>query len=161
MLSETSFRPAHQRLDALQHGVEIFGEPIELVAAAPDRQPSGEIAGHDPLGGAGHGVDPRQHAARHEDAAAEAEHDDDQERPLRRLGDDAEQPPPLVEVAADQQPKAVGQFGDPHQRAVLGIVVLVEPAIGGLRPAGGRHHAGRERADIAADRTARSASLTR
>ena len=102
-------QPRHQRLDPLQHGVEVFREAIELVAAAPHRQPPAEIAGHDALGGAGHGVDALQHPARDEDAAAEAEHDDDQHRPLRGLGDDAEQPPPLVEVAADQQPEAVGR----------------------------------------------------
>ena len=144
-------QPVHQRLDALQHGVEVTGKTIELVAAAPDRQPAGEVAGHDALGRAGHGVDPLQHAPRHEDAAADAEHDDDQQRPLRRLGDDAEQPSPLLEVAADQQAKAVAELRDFHQRAVLGIVVLVEPPVGGLRPAGRRHDAGRERTDVAAD----------
>ena len=61
------------------------------------------------LGGAGHGVDPPQHPPRHEDAAADAEHDDDQQRPLRGFGDDAEQPPPLLEVAADQQAETVGR----------------------------------------------------
>ena len=135
MLSETSFRPDHQRLDPLQHGVEIFRQPIEFVAAAPDRQPPAEIAGHDALGGAGHGVDTPQHPPRDKDAAAEPEHDHDQHRPLRGLGDDAEQPPALFEIAADQQAKAAGQFGDPHQRAVIGGVLLVKPAIGGLRPA--------------------------
>ena len=125
----------HQRLDPLQHGVEVFREPIEFVAAAPDRQPAGEIAGHDALRGAGHGVDPAQHPPRHEDAAAEAEHDDDQQRPLRGVGDDAEQPPALFEIAADQQPEAVVEFGDAHQRAVVGGVLLVEPAVRRLRPA--------------------------
>ena len=71
------------------------------------------------LGGAGHGVDPPQHPPRHEDAAADAEHDDDQQRPLRGFGDDAEQPPPLLEVAADQQAETVGEFGDAHQRAMI------------------------------------------
>ena len=109
----------HQRLDTLQHGVEIFRQTIEFVAAAPDRQPAGEIAGHDALGGAGHGVDPPQHPPRHEDAAADAEHDDDQKRPLRGVGDDAEQPPPFLQIAPDQQPKTVAEFGDAHQRAVI------------------------------------------
>ena len=48
-----------------------------------------------------------QHPPRHEDAAADAEHDDDQQRPLRGIGDDPEQPPPLLEVAPDQQPETV------------------------------------------------------
>ena len=144
-------QPHHQGFDPLQHGVEIFRQPIEFVAAAPDRQPPAEIAGHDALGGAGHGIDPPQHPPRDEDAAAEAEHDDDQHRPLRGLGDDAEQPPPLLQIAPDQEPEAAGQFGDAHQRAVIGGVLLVKPPIGGLGPAGGRHHARRQRADIAGD----------
>ena len=104
------------------------------------------------LCGAGHGVDPLQHPPRHEDAAAEAEHDDDQQRPLRGLGDDAEQPPALLEIATDQQAETVVELGDAHQRAVVGGVLLVEPAVGGLRPAVERHHARRQRADIAAER---------
>ena len=102
-------QPHHQRLDALQHGVEIFGEAIEFVAGASDRQAPGKVAGHDAPRGAGHGVDPLQHAPRHEDAAGYAEHDDDQQRPLRGVGDDAEQPPPFFEIAADQQAKTVGR----------------------------------------------------
>jgi hypothetical protein len=56
-------QPVHQRLDALQHRIEVAGQTIQLVAAASDRQAPGEVAGHDALRGAGHGVDPRQHAA--------------------------------------------------------------------------------------------------
>ena len=128
-------QPHHQGLDPLQHGVEVFGEAIEFVAAASDRQPAGEIAGHDALGGAGHGVDPLQHPPRHEDAAADAEHDDDQHRPLRGVRDDPEQPPALLQIAADQKPEAVAEFGDAHQRAMIGVVLIVEPPVGGLRPA--------------------------
>ena len=71
------------------------------------------------------------------------------------VGDDAEQPPPLLQVAPDQQAEAAGELGDAHQRAMIGGVLLVEPAIGGLRPAGRRHHARRQRADIAGDRLPR------
>src|ERR1043166_2946745 len=46
-----------------------------------------------------HGAEAPGPAARDEAAAAESEHHDDQDRPLRGLGDDAEQPPPLGEVA--------------------------------------------------------------
>ena len=145
----------HQRLDALQHGVEIFGQAIELVAAAPDGQPAREVAYHDALGGPGHGVDTPQHPPRHKDAAAETEHDDDQQRPLRGLRDNAEQPPPLLQVAPDQQPEAVGELGDPHQRTMIGGILLVKPPIGGLRPARCRHYARRQRADVAGDRLPR------
>ena len=74
------------------------------------------------------------------------------DRPSRGLATMPNSRRALLEVAPDQQPEAAGQFGDAHQRAVIGGVLLVEPAIGGLRPAGGRHHAGRQRADVAGDR---------
>jgi hypothetical protein len=144
----------HQRLDALEHGVEVFGEAIELVAAAPDRQPPSEVTRHDALGGAGHGINPLQHPPRDENAADDAEHDDDQHRPLCRLRDDDEHATPLVEVAPDQEAKAAGQLDDAHQRAMVGPVLVLEPTVGGLGPAFGCNHARRERADIARDRDA-------
>ena len=63
---------AHQRLDALEHGVEVFRQPVEFVAGAGDRQPLAEIAGHDGAGGLGHGVDAAQHAAGDEQPAGQA-----------------------------------------------------------------------------------------
>ena len=116
-------------------------QPVEFVAAAPDRQPAGEIAGHDALGGAGHGVDPVQHPPRHEDAAAEAEHDDDQQRPLRGLGNkESEQPTSFIEIASDQQAETIAEFRDAHERAVIGGILLVEPAVRRLGPANRGHH---------------------
>ena len=35
------------------------------------------------------------------------------------LRDDAEQPPPFLQVASDQKPEAAGEFGDQHQRAMV------------------------------------------
>ena len=106
------------------------------------------------LRGAGHGVDPPQHPPRHEDAAADAEHDDDQQRPLRGIGDDAEQPPSFLEIATDQQAETVVEFGDAHQRAMIGGILLVEPAVRRLGPACRGHHARGQRFDIAAERPA-------
>ena len=62
----------HQRLDALEHGVEVDREPVELVVGAGDRQPAGEIAGHDGARRLGHGIDAVQHAPRDEESAGEA-----------------------------------------------------------------------------------------
>ena len=145
-------QPVHQRLDALKHRIEIVREPVEFVAAAADRKPAAQVAGHDALRGAGHGVDPAQHAARHEDAAAKTEDHDDQHRPLRGGGDDAENAMTLLEIAADQQPETVRQLRHAHQRAVIGLVLLVEPPVSGFGPAAGRHDAGLKRRDIARDR---------
>ena len=122
----------HQGFDALQHGVEIFRQTVELVAAAPDRQPPAQIARHDALRGAGHRIDPPQHAPRNKDAAAEAKHDHDQQRPLCRIRDNAEQPPPFVQIAPDQKPEATGQFGDAYQCAMISGVLLVQPPVGGF-----------------------------
>jgi len=33
------FEPMHERLDALEHGIEIGSEPIEFVAGPRDREP--------------------------------------------------------------------------------------------------------------------------
>ena len=51
--------------------------------------------------------------------------------------------------------KPLVEFGDAHQRAVIGGVLLVEPAIRRLGPARRGHHARRQRVDIAAERLAR------
>ena len=119
----------HQRFDPLQHGVEIVRQPIEFVAAASHRQPAAEVALHDPSCGAGHGVDPAQHASRNEHATGEPQHHNDQHRPLRGLGDDAEDAPALFEIATDQQAKAAAQFIDPHQRAMRSFPLLIETMI--------------------------------
>ncbi|MHC2321355.1 hypothetical protein ACVIHC_008401 [Bradyrhizobium diazoefficiens] len=59
--------------------LRLFGEAVELVAAAPHRQALAEIAGHDAVRRAAHRVDAPEHSARDEDAAAEPEHDHDQD----------------------------------------------------------------------------------
>ena len=61
----------HQRLDALEHGVEVVGETVELVAGAGDRQAAGEIARHDRACRLGHGIDALQHAAADEEPAGQ------------------------------------------------------------------------------------------
>ena len=57
----------------------------------------------------------------------------------------------LLEIAADQQAEAAGQLEHAHQGVMLGAFGLVEPAIGGLGPAGLFEHARRQRADIAGE----------
>ncbi len=128
----------HQRFDAVEHGVEVVGETVEFVAGAGDRQPVAEIAFHDVARRLGHGVDAVQHAPRDEEAAGEAEHDHDRHRPTPRREHDVVEPLALLEVAADQQAEAAGQFEHAHQRVVLGTVRifrLVKPPVGGLGPA--------------------------
>ena len=65
---------------------------------------------HDGLRGAGHGVDALEHAPADEEAADQAEHDDQRQRPLCGMRDDAEQPLAFLEIAPDQKPEAAGQL---------------------------------------------------
>ena len=58
----------HQPLDLVEHGVEVGGELVELVAAAGERHALRQIAVDDALAGAVHRLDPAQHVARHEAA---------------------------------------------------------------------------------------------
>jgi len=84
MLSETSLQPDHQRFDALQHGIEVFGKTNRVLALLPTGRPAREIAAMMRR------VVPvwrrsLQHAPRHEDAAADAEHERNQQRPCAAL----------------------------------------------------------------------------
>ena len=141
----------HQRLDPLQHDVEVDREPVELVVGAGDRQPAGEIAGHDGARRLGHGVDAAQHAARDEEAAGQPEHDDQRDRPLPGGENDVVEPLALLEIAADQQAEAARQLEHAHQRVMLGAFRIVEAAIDRLGPAGVLEHALAEQADIAGE----------
>jgi hypothetical protein len=67
----------HERLDALQHDVEVAGEPVELVAGPRDREPPGQIAVHDLARRFRHRVDALEHATGHEQTAGHAQHHDD------------------------------------------------------------------------------------
>ncbi len=62
---------AHQRLDAVEHGVQRRREMVELVAGAAQRHPAVERAGHDRAGGAVDLGDPAAHQPRQEPAGGE------------------------------------------------------------------------------------------
>ena len=127
----------HQRLDALEHDVEIAGQPVELVIAA-GRSAAARRGRRCMmrLGGVGHGVDAPEHPACDEEAAGDAEHDHERDRPAAGADDDVVQPLALLEIAADQQAEAAGKLHHAHQRVVLGCgVVVLDAAIGGLGPA--------------------------
>ena len=143
----------HQRLDPLEHDVEVVGQPIELVAGARDRQAPGQVAVHDPARRFGHRVDALEHATGDEEAAGDTQHDDDRRATSGRREDDVVQPLALLEIAADQQTEAARQLKHAHQGVMLGVASrLVEAAVGGLGPARPVENAGRQRADIAGER---------
>ena len=62
----------------------------------------------------------------------------------------------LFEVASDQETKAGRQLKHPDESLVLRAIGVVEPAIGGFRPARGFKNAGGERSDIARESLARA-----
>ena len=47
----------HQALDFLQHAVDHVDQPVEITRSALRRQPLGEVAIYDTLGGVRHGID--------------------------------------------------------------------------------------------------------
>ena len=141
----------HQRLDPLQHDVEIDREPVELVVGTGSRQTAGEVAGHDGARRLGHGVNAAQHAARDEEAAGQPQDDDQRDRPLPSGENDVVEPLPLLEIAADQQAKSARQLEHAHQRVMLGAFGIVEAAIDRFGPAGMLEHALAEQADIAGE----------
>src|SRR5262249_19545392 len=99
--------------------------------------------------GVGHGVDPAQNPAADEEAAADPQHHDDSHRPAAGYHDDVVDAFALLDVAADQEMEAAGQFGDQHQGVVLGSFRGIEPAIGGLDPAGPIEDSRLERSHVA------------
>ena len=147
----------HQRLDALKHDVEVFRQPVELIAGTGDRQPLAEIAGHDGAGGFRHRIDAAKHAAGDEQPAGQPQHDHDGDRPASGGDDNVIEPLALIEIAADQQSEAAGKLEHACQRVVLGTfrgLGFVEPVIGGLGPARIVEDAGLQRGDVSGQRLA-------
>ncbi len=81
-----------QLLDAVEHGVEIGGEPIEFVIAPGERHALGEVAGHDLGGGIADGVDAAQHPPRGDAAGDHGEQDDADDADEEALHDDGRKP---------------------------------------------------------------------
>ena len=105
-----------QMLDALEHGVQAVGQPVEFVAGAGHLEPSGQVAEHDPAAGRGQRIDALQHAAADEDVAQQRQPDHQRQRPGERLADDLAELLALADVAADQHAEPAGQAHDLHQR---------------------------------------------
>ena len=74
ILSETSFSPCISASMRSSIWLRFAGEPVDLVAGAGDRQRSPRSPAMMRARCFGHGVDAAQHAARHEQAAGQAQH---------------------------------------------------------------------------------------
>ena len=101
---------AEQLLDPLQHLVHIARQPVDLVMRALERQPAGQIAGHDPLARGCHLVNAAQNVAGNPKRADEADERDepkpDQENPAHAVRELAL----FFDVAANQQRGAAGHL---------------------------------------------------
>src|SRR5262249_61880923 len=84
-----------------------------------------------------------------EKSTSDTEHDDDGQGPAASREYDIVQAFALFEIASDQEPEAGRKLEHADQGMMLGAVGIVEPPIGGFRPAGCFENAGRQRSDIA------------
>ena len=109
----------HELLNALEHRVQVGGEPVEFIVRAADRQACGEVSLHDGLGAFVHGVDAAQHTARNEEASEHADERDPEQRGDERPAEDAGDGFAVLEIAAYKQAKAARQHEDADQRAAL------------------------------------------
>ncbi len=63
----------HELLDPREHSIQMIGEPVELVVRPTARNATREIARHDGLARAGHGVDAFQDVTCQQEATGHAE----------------------------------------------------------------------------------------
>src|SRR5271166_3589415 len=106
------FEPGHEVLDAVQHGVQVLAQAVELVVASCHRKALSEIALHDRAGGARCGVNPAQHAPAHDNGAHNSDYDDkaisknkgSSQEPLQHLL--------AFNVTSDDQMKIAGEPGN-------------------------------------------------
>ena len=105
-----------QRLDAREHGVQVFRQTVHFVAVAGDREAPRDRRAMMAAADSGHGVDAHEHAARHEQAADRADRHEPDPRELpsaRRRILNAGAPVPL-DVVADEQAVIAWQDEDAH-----------------------------------------------
>ena len=158
MLSETSFRPRISASIRSSMTLRFSRQPVEFVAGAA--RPAGARRDRRAMmraRGFGHGVDAAQHAARDEQAAGEAQHDHDGDRPAPGREHDVVEPLALVEIAPDQQAETARQAGTraPARDAPgVGRLGFVEPPVDGFGPARIVEDARRQRGDVAGERLA-------
>ena len=113
--------------DLIEHGVEIGGELIELVAARPvERDPPAEVARHDLFGGAVDAIDPAQHPAAHQEAAGKPEQKREPEPPGEGMLDPGLQLQSFLDLAAHQQAVAAGEAKALGDRAAVLADLTIE-----------------------------------
>ena len=117
MLSETCFSPSFSVGDPGQHGVEVFGQAVELVAGAGHRQPAAQIAAHDAAARLGDAVDALQRAPA----------DEEPDQPARRA------PSCRAPTSARGARRARKRSGSPRSRPTSTIIWLGSRSTSGDR----------------------------
>ncbi|KAF5033895.1 hypothetical protein DSECCO2_601880 [anaerobic digester metagenome] len=109
--------PVHELGDLVEHGVQVAGQPVELVAGPAAGDAAGEVAGHDfPAGLVDH-VDALEHPAAGQQPAHAAEHHREPQAPDERVHDQPLHLEAKRHVASDQQVEVAGQQEVAHAHA--------------------------------------------
>ena len=111
-------QPLVQLGDPGQHGVEVFGKPVELVAGAGHRQPAAKVAAHDAAACLGDIVDALQRARPTKNQITSAAKPHHAERRHQRAAHDDAEALRLAEIAADQHDHLVRQAEHHGDRGV-------------------------------------------
>ena len=93
----------HQLRDAVEHVVEVRGQPVELVVRPARRDPPVERAGHDFPAGLVDRVDAAQHGPADQHAARDAEDQRERDPPADGFAEPGVDLQPLPDVAPDEK----------------------------------------------------------
>jgi hypothetical protein len=151
----------HQAGDLVEHDVDGLGQQVELVARARDRHAMRHVALDDGEPGAADRFDLAQQHAAEQQAAEDREQAGHRRSTDQRVDDEQPQRAAILDVAADDQPRPVGEAHDGEARdharllgreLALAPGALVELRLGGHDVAAGRTRPRREIAGEAATR---------
>ena len=110
----------HQRFDAVQHQIEVFGDAVPFIMRAAQRYALVQPARHDRGAGGIDRFDPPHGAAGHQDARHRRHHKDQRDDRDDGHPDLRGKAVEIADVPSDQQPVAIlqGLQHRPHQRTV-------------------------------------------
>ena len=141
----------HERLDAFQHPIEPFGEPVEVVAAAAQGDTPRQIALHDLAAGQVDRLQTPCQARPHQPGAREGQGQRDRQPPGQGIQDQITGRLQIADIAPDQQHQTTAQQKDLSARLVLVGVIRAPFAQPETNPAVGIGRFGRPAIQIADD----------
>ena len=144
----------HEIADPREHLVEALRQPVELVAGAGNRQPSGQVARHDAVRRGVDVVDALEHAPGDEQRADRRERGEEDQRDRQRPHHDFLDPAAIAEIVPDKKNEPGRKPVDAHERLV-GPVAANVGAIEDVDEAGPLEHPEGDLLDIAGKRLTR------